>query len=613
MSAVFQMQCSAGAYTTATSTATLGVSDLSLSLASQLADRLTFQIAAPTALTDDVPFPHASTLVLIRDGSVVFRGSVQEPSRIGSGVSERLHYTVLGPWHDLALTVYRQDWQEWSGDALVSGPRSRVILGQAATGDRLTTGQQIADALSACAAAYVAAGLAAPLQVGSTSSLATYPPWAEERDLMCAEVIQRMMRFHPDAVAEFDYATSPPTLNVRSRSAMSAVTVALATSGVDALDIRPRRDLVPPGLRVRFEQTHTADAEQYSTLVDQTAGNYTHPNAPFSTVELAGSRLETLAETLTTEALPTSFTSPEVGKPWWRAKIPALQKDDIADQTFDNVTVKTPDGLDIPTGTGYYDRTLLTGTVQPWMSSVDNVEAIIAAKLTVKVKGKDDYTEAKTTEQRVVFRCTLLKDVTGDDHEKTFRAVGVSVSAETIPSGFAAAVYAAWAILHYEGKIGFHNDEASAAQWLGRKLNVTGGRSEWATMNAIVQSVLHQFDSGRTTLAFGPPSQVSVSDMIALLHAIRSRPLAWGWSLRLTGAIGAGKQPSGGTPPRADAHHAEGECTRQKWISYDGDNIPDAHFVADPAAVKAASQYQVFQRSTDAGVPTTTFDYVRAH
>jgi hypothetical protein len=613
MSAVYYLQCSAGAYTAPTLVAPLGVSNLSLALNSQLPDRLTFEIAAATALTDDLPFAHGSTLTLWADGVALFRGTVQEPARIATGVAERLHYTALGPWYDLAHTVYRQSWQEWSGGALVSGIRSRVILGQAANGSRLTTGQQIADAIAVCAAAYTAAGLPAPLQAGSTSSLATAFPWAEERDLMCAEVIQRMLRYHPDAVAAFDYSTTPPTLNVRPRSAMSAISVPVSAVGnLSDLDIHARRDLVPPGLRIRFEQTHTADGEQYSTLTDQTAGDPDHPNAILSTVELAGSRLETLAETLTTEALPASFTNDDVGKPWWRTKLPALQKDPAAQQVFSDVTFKTPAGLDVPTGEDYYDRILLTGTVQPWMSSVIPVETVISAKLTLTVLGKDAYTEAKVTEQRVSYRCTLLKDVTGNDHEKTFRAVGVSVSAETIPSGFAAAIYAAWSTLHYEGKIALHAEDCPTTAYLGAKLNLTGARAEWATMNTIVQSVLHQLDNGRSTIAFGPPGQVAIADMIALLHAVRSRPLAWGWSLRQTGTIGSEKQPSGGAGPRGDAHHAEGECTRQKWISYDLESIPDAHFVADPAAVKAASQYQVFQRTTVEGVPTTGFDFVRA-
>ena len=617
---IWTLSCSAGAYTSWTDISTRPISNLRRVLVSQAPDRLSFDY---TALYDaDAVFPYGSTLSLRRDSTTVFVGLVQEPTRSADGATERLSYLVLGPWHNLAQCVYLQSWKEWDtgSSALVSASRSRVILGQSAAGAAITTGAQITDALNACIARYTADGQAAPFAIG-TIDPAAYFPWSEERDVMCAEVIQRCLRHHPDAVTWFDYSTSPPTFHCRTRANLTAVSIpASAAGGAAALNIVARRDLQVSGVRCRFESTHEADGNTYSTLTDQTAGDVLDPTSVFCTIELAGSRLTTLAQVLTTESWPSDLTD----KDWWSDHDPAVRKA-IADYgaaavTITDVTVKDSEGNTI--NRGVYDHILLEGQIHPWMTVLD-IEGTVSGTVNVVVLGaKPDpaYPDAGNlqVEQRKEIRTFTLTLTNADANSgKTYRKVALAVSGESAPTNFAAALYAAWSQLQYQGSLTLHQSEALAATYFGRKVNVTGARSEWTTMAAIVQSLDEHLDTGRTVVTFGPARHISPDDLITLLRAVRARPVAYGWNLRVTGAEGAETQPAGGPVAKNQPAAAKAETLAITMADYTGTGgTIAAKLRLSPSDVKAAATYKVFQVQTDAvpgSVPSTVFDYLRAH
>ena len=58
---------------------------------------------------------------------------------------------------------------------------------------------------------------------------------------------------------------------------------------------------------------------------------------------------------------------------------------------------------------------------------------------------------------------------------------------------------------------------------LGNALNLTGGRTEWASMAAPVQTVTESVDEGRTEIGFGPPAHLSPQDLVELLRGTRRR------------------------------------------------------------------------------------------
>ncbi len=73
--------------------------------------------------------------------------------------------------------------------------------------EKINTGQQIIEALNwARQAARHEAMAAPPFQIGEVTP-ALDVPIDEVRDITCAEVIHKMLRWSPDAVCWFDYTT----------------------------------------------------------------------------------------------------------------------------------------------------------------------------------------------------------------------------------------------------------------------------------------------------------------------------------------------------------------------------------------------------------------------
>lgn len=608
MSVAWTIQCSAGAVSSATSFADLNLSNLVRQLNSQTADSVSFLEGA--SFDSDLLFPFDSIITIKRDGVAWFAGRVAEPQRVGEPGSESLRWTAFGPWRDLEECVFQQTWPHVDSETEeeATGLRSRVILCQDDDGLRINSGQQISAALA------YAITRGANLAVG-TISPAIEIPWEEATDITVAEVIQRMLRWSPDCVAAFDYSTTPPTFHVRARSGLSAASFAIGSAPLSACAVAARRDLQVPGVLLRYERQDTLDEEVCSIVIPDTAGTITGLKTVISTIQLAGSSTTTLSQRITTEAWPSDLAS----KAWWKAHIPRLKEKDDANIGISAVTVTELDEDGEVVGElnrATYHRILLSGTVQPWMSSVETRECIVKAKL-AEFSGEGEYvpgTDDDTAEIKdISFKCIATDAETGTDHDRTYHTVGNSVSGEPIPTGVAAALYAAWNQLQYAGSISLLAEDVGATSYLSRKLNLTGGRSEWASMNALVVGQTDEVDGGRTTLTLGPAKRVSPDDLISLLFRFRSRRIATGWNLRKDPKGSAVEVRSGG--PAAKNEPSEGAPLFSKLrLKHKTDGTEDARLVLDPAEVKDADDYKVFQKTTDDDdLPTTQWDYLRAH
>jgi hypothetical protein len=84
------------------------------------------------------------------------------------------------------------------------------------------------------------------------------------------------------------------------------------------------------------------------------------------------------------------------------------------------------------------------------------------------------------------------------------------------PTGLAAAYLSMHNTLHWEGHVVLPELEPTIAIRPGNVLNITGGRSAWTTMNALVNEVEIQIDTGRTIVRFGPPLTLNFGDFFAL-------------------------------------------------------------------------------------------------
>lgn len=73
----------------------------------------------------------------------------------------------------------------------------------------------------------------------------------------------------------------------------------------------------------------------------------------------------------------------------------------------------------------------------------------------------------------------------------------------------------------WEGTINLLEAEAGGTRWIGRAINLAGGRSEWATMRALVQGETLNLETGATRLEIGPPQHLTHQDHRELYLAAR--------------------------------------------------------------------------------------------
>ena len=491
--------------------AALGLGNLRRTLISQGADVVRFE--APGAAFDGTALvAYDDTVTIKKDGVTWFLGRCNTLPRQGDPGSESISYEIVGPWWYLDHRVYEQSWQLWDTDAgsLQATNKSRVILCQNAAGARVTSGAQITDAVN------FAISKGAPIALGTVDPDIQIP-WEESVDIMCAEVIIRMLKWSPDCVCWFDYSTATPTFHCRKRSNLSSASLAVtAGSPAQSISITPRCDLQVPGVTLKYEKTHTDAGVAYETIEEDTAGDTDEFDALVSTIQLAGSEKTYVTQVVETSNKPATW----IVKAWWKARDTSIA--DIADA---DMTIH--DGAS--SGVEGYPRILESGVIHEWMS-VDIEEVTASAQIDFKIKdaGADNVNERKN--EKLSTNLIMTNATTG-----TYRRLDSWVSGEATPVGLAQSIYDAWNQLQYDGQFMLLEDEVSSTVHPGKKLNLTGGVAAWASMNALIAQVTEDVDMGLTTITFGPMRHLGPDDLVALLRRFRTRMKSHFFKVRTTG------------------------------------------------------------------------------
>ncbi len=524
-----------------------GLTKLQRRLVSQDIDTVTFT-ADGIDYDDAGPFTPNESCIIKKDGMRWFYGRFTKVPRRGGPDSEALEYTLLGPWWYLSTMVFQQEWHVPSNPAdpesgLVSTLKSRIILGQKLTGERMTTGEQITEALS------YATGRGAPFAVGTIGPSITIP-WSEVQDQTCAEIVRLMLRWTPDAVTWFDYSTTPyPTLHITRRGSASVLTLSGDESGataptVTAVDITPRHDLLVPGVAFKFEQTHQVDERSWTTVTVDAAGDPDTFGSLVHTIELGGGQASYQKQKIKTQSISKDSIS------WWKKKVVWLKDYEAGNLTITDATiVAASDILNLggtliesegeELSTGLISHELLEGSLAKWMGSSIKVG-------TVSVKAKIAYNGASFPHFSA-FEATVNLNAT-DVATGEYTRLTSYTPAEEIPAGLAAGFYGALSTLQYEGGVTLTEDECGGTARLGKVLCIANAKSEWETMNALIQEVAEDIDSGITSVRFGPASHLSPQDTVEMLRAQRGRRPSWRLQERQDGEASSSKaQIEGGT------------------------------------------------------------------
>ena len=532
--------------------ASLGLSNLVRTSRSQAVSTMTF-VAMGAALDSDPLWDFKTLCTIYKDGARFFVGSLTKPQSAGSGSSESVEYELSCPWWWLERIVFQQTW-------VGRGLYPRVILGMDAltlyTGGRLTCGAQITEILN------YAISCGAPLQIGSIATGPT-PPFTERVSMTCAEAIKMMLRWMPDCVAWWDYTTAPyPTLNITPRADSPSVTFSLGVPPLDAVPhIIPRYDLLVPEVVLYFESKDTADGAAYTHITTDAVPMGSTGQADGSIIqclELAGSTATFARNVVKTAPIPWGVTSGDTAVAWYMKHDPKLSGlshtavDIIAGSTSAVIppSQTDPNGntistdFTVPYAHTDLPRELLPGSqITSWMvkpastsgtpgttTPTDGYQHAVAVNFTVSLTY--DYTTAGITDvekdrAEQIFGPKNQYDLTfsviaTNALSQTYTKMVSYTGGEAVPTGIAASLYSALSVLHYQGEIALVEQECSQAAGLNHVLNLAGGRSEWATMNAQIQAVTEQIDHGTTRLTIGPPEHLSHADMVELLRASRT-------------------------------------------------------------------------------------------
>jgi hypothetical protein len=528
-----------------------GLRDLTRERINQAADVVTFRADGRPSDADPL-FDHGSTVRLFRNGMPWFYGRVvQVPGRASAKAEDQL-YRLAGPWWYLENLVFQQAWETTNGvvSTLIPTNKSRLVLGQKSDGTKLSTGAAILEVLA------YATVRNAPITVGAVTPDAI-TPYEEALDLSCAETIRKFLRWTPDAVASFDYTTSPyPTLSILRRSEAASLTLPAYGAPVSGFDLTPRHDLQVPAVVLKFEQTNDIDNDTFTSLTVQaapTTATGDEPGALVMTLDLSGARATYQKQKVRTATIPASDTSTGVIA-WWKGKFPWLT--DFADA--DLAVMSGTQTRTIENPSNYPDVTLsdlpnelLEGSVATWMD-LEAAPLLVQATL--------QYTGTTTDESTAVFGTTNQKvvytRVVGTNAEtQTYSRLTSETEAEAIPSGLAQAIFDSVGLLQYDGTIELTEDECTGHGAPGLLVNLSSGRSEWATMNAQIQRIEEKVDLGQTKITDGPGKHLGHGDLAELLHVNRSRRLSFRLSERTSGSVSsnAAKVQGGEQSPRSDS------------------------------------------------------------
>ncbi len=458
---------------------------------------------------------------------------------------------------------------------------------------------------------------------GALVNVSLRAPLDGVKSMSCGECLRKMARWAGpigDIVMWFDNTTTLannpcPTLNIASRDQLPSVSLPYPNPNpnlnlnpqCEVTDIARLDELIPPAVDLKFVMSGVWNASSYKQTVHDIAATINgeviegiglagalYTAASFGTNSpqyVGGSPNSALMQALEAAALlpdavtvtvdmqgaqgtldTCTFTAIDVdiGTPagdsralaFWKYLFPELA--DITNPDFfagSTVTVVDDSGGAIDTTHFAY---LLTGNMAgaKWMLAGNATGGAacqtVRAHITATFTGTENNNTVPTGHilNQPKHATPTLITLQGGTYSRQNVAPG-----EIAPLGLAGFMYNLLKIPHYEGSYTIQEQEITDQCPIGSTLNLTGGRAEWATMNACVQEVNYDYLAGKTVIKFNAGSHLGVTDLASRVRA--NRGPRWLYSMPINnltndpsvqpgtqfGTDVAGKSPSPG--PRA--------------------------------------------------------------
>jgi hypothetical protein len=465
-------------------------------------DTVTFNAAHGNV--DKAPFSYGDTIKLSRDGTQWFVGRVIAMDYGVEAKREVINYTLAGPWWYLEQLVFQRPWFAYYNQAGQQQVNTTHVLLHVADSSLVP----IQDTFKVVVA--YAASKGAPMQAAAAIDLPITPPVDEVRDMTCAEVIARMMRWHPDAVTWFDYTTNPPTLHAKRKKNLTKAPL-LKYPEVKGVNFIPRYDRQKSSVAIRYELTTTVDGRERLQIIDDIApvgavvGDIT--GLTF-TVSLHGPSVNTVSAEIETAEIRLNDPT------WWLALFPTELAGPTIQGTpkFSETQGAYAPKRTLPNGPSRY---LVNGAIADWME-LDVAEESFEAWFDIESRGQNWPPEFASDRDTRVHRSIQL--TTLDAESGTYSSRPEITPGDPLPIGIANQLYDSLKELQYEGSFTLVEQDCSGKVSVGMLASVKSNTGDSGPVDALVQEVTEEIDTGRTIVRFGPSNILGVTDLIALLE-----------------------------------------------------------------------------------------------
>lgn len=213
----------------------------------------------------DPPWEHGERVVVKRDGNQVFTGYAQAASLNGAASEESHAIEIFGPWWNMERLIFTQVALD-SELAAVSDPTPEQISGRrrlfvgAIDGLPMTTRAMLQEVLFHARLKGAIVNWDGIQEVDD----GVYPEPEEAVDRSVAEIIRTILSYHLDVATYFDGAE---TLRLKKRTSPRE-SFALGSPPLVSCKVKLRRDLIPEGVYIRYEQRRAnASPGGYKDLV----------------------------------------------------------------------------------------------------------------------------------------------------------------------------------------------------------------------------------------------------------------------------------------------------------------------------------------------------------
>jgi len=520
-----------------------------------------FSAMMPGDMLATIPWAYQDQVILKLDGVTKFVGVALTPQRRGAGASEVITVRFADPWWWMGQATYTQPWYIAASSAAYDAPRVALFAGfDPGTGwVRQTIAESIADIITQCNAYF--GGNVMQLGTLSGDAFAEKPIPQRAKNATYEAVLRQALAWVPDAVQQWDYSTTPPTLNIVQRAEATARSFAFADGSVMMSQVISRRDdLVVEGINITYAGLTAAGLV---AKITDAAGATTGTRIVKTVIDCTGSAnggatsaptsLPAVEREYTVVSEAVDYTSAE----WW------LLYGDTGAETASQITVG--DGCSMvfaPNAPENAGKTDLGGCDLQWLSggipksrvSANTRIALVTGYLTIETETTEEASAepiltTKVKERRIVKLLMPVTKLQGDYTQVIAEAsqsisgpISAAMDNNFVGVGVAAKLLAVWSVPQFDGELTITKDECDLTARLGDVVNLTGGLEEWETMNATIIGMTRELTTGTTTLQLGVATHLGLDEYVGLIKMSRTRVVP---------ALDLDAQATGNTPSSA--------------------------------------------------------------